>query len=237
MGLNVGVTKLFYNEEVGTVLLNGDSGIELLTKLLEMAPEGFSSWELRKEDPLAWWWQVNLYMGETFSTQNTLLHSRSDLGMDVVFTNGGGARVDSEFNLWEFAGSFRFNMSKGGFQPYLKGGYGWTWYRVENITLDGELLDNPNGPWIHRPSLNSWSEALPNSWHVGGGLEVFLIRTLGPFPQGVDVSFVLETTFTRNNLGVEEWLLLAESDDLRNDHITSLHLQRWSFNAGLTLGF
>jgi len=237
VGLNAGVTKLHFNEEVGTLMLNGDPGLELLGKLTGMAPEGFNSWDLRQESPLAWWWQVNLYMGETFSTQNTLLHSRSAVGLDVDITNGGVAKVDAEFNLWEYAGSFRFNLAKGGFQPYFKLGYGWTWYRMEDTRLDGEPLDNPDGPWIHQPSFNSWNEFLPNSWHVGAGLEVFLIRSLAPFPQGVDVSFVFETTFTRNHLGVEEWLLLVESDDLRNDHITSLHLQRWSFNTGLTLGF
>jgi len=237
VGINGGVTQLTFNDEVGVLLFNGDPGLELLDKILNLAPGGVNDMTLQKENPLAGWWQVNFYLGKGFVTQNTLLHSQSPLGAVIDVKDGGTLAVDSSFNLWEYAGSFRFNIIHGGFQPYFKLGYGWTWYRVEDISLNGELLDNSTGDWIHEPSFKTLGDMLPNSWHAGAGLEIGIISSLAPFPAGVDVTLVLEANHTQTNLGIENWLLLLGEQDLRKNSINSAHLKRWNFSAGLTLGF
>jgi len=237
VGFNAGASRLNFNEEVGLLLLDGEPGLELLGLLGAMAPDGFDEISLDKEDPLAWWWQVNLYLGKAFGTQNTLLHSRSRLGMDVGITNGAPARVDAEFNLWEYAGSFRFNILRGGWQPYVKLGYGWTWYRVENMRLDGRNLTDSQGKWIHLPSFKTFKTMLPNSFNAGAGMEIFLLRSSGPLPRGIDVSLALEASYTRNSLGIEEWLVLLSADDLRSNSVSAVALRRWTLSAGLTLGF
>ena len=237
VGLNVGVSKLRFNDEIGILLFNGDPGIELLGRIWAVAPDGLASGELNKTDPVEWWWQVNFYLGKGFATQNTLLNSRSPLGMTITTTDGNLLVVDSEFHLWEYAGSFRFDIFRGGFKPYVKVGYGWTWYRVQDMTFNGELLDNHTGEWINQPSFNSFSDMMPNSWNAGAGLEVNIVSSLAPFPSGVDVSLVLEASHTQNNMGVESWVLLLQEQDLRHESIKSIRLKRWNFNLGLTLGF
>ncbi len=237
VGVNAGVTRLSFNDELGTLLFNGEPGFELLTKLLAIAPNGLHTSEVHKSDPLEWWWQVSFYLGKGFASQNTLLHSRSPLGATLNATDGSELKVDSEFHLWEYAGSFRFNIYNGGFKPYVKLGYGWTWYRVENLRLNGTLLDNHTGEWINQPSFNSFSDMMPNSWNTGAGVEINVVSSHAPFPSGVDISLVFEATHTQNNLGLESWLLLISSDDLRHDSIQSVHLKRWSYSAGMTVGF
>jgi len=237
VGVNMGVTRLRFNDDMSILLFNGDSGIELLTRIGLAAPNGVGESEIKKTDPLEWWWQVSFFMGKGFATQNTLLHSKSPLGATINTTDGDVLTVDSVFHLWEYAGSFRFDIFRGGFKPYVKLGYGWTWYRVEDMHFNGELLDNHTGEWINQPSFNSFSDMMPNSWNAGAGLELNVVSSLAPFPSGVDVSLVLEATHTQNNMGVESWLLLINEEDLRQDSIQSIHLKRWNFSAGLTLGF
>jgi hypothetical protein len=237
LGVNVGGSRLHFNEEVGWLLLNGDPGLELITRLFDLDPEGLDELTFRQDADPAWWWQINLYLGKGFGTQNTLLHSRVRLGLDAGLSGGGLARADADLNLWEYAGSFRYNLLKGGWQPYLKLGYGWTWYRVEGLALDGEDLAYSQGEWIHQPSFKSLRAMLPNSWNTGAGMEVFLLRGPGPFPRGLDLSLALEISYTRNDLGIEDWLLLLSADDLRSNRSPSVVMQRWTTSLGLTLGF
>jgi len=238
VGFTAGVSKLQHNEEIVTVMLNSGPGIELLTRMAELYPQGVGDAVQYQEKPLEWWWQVSFYLGDKFATQNTLLYSRSDIGFSAsVNESNETMRADSEFVLWEYAGSFRFSLTRSAVRPFIKAGYGWTWYRAESISLNGEVLDDSQGVWIHEPSFRSLSDMLPNSWHIGAGVELFGRRSVASFPRGTDISLVFEATYTRCNLGLDDWLLIVGSEDLRHGLIETVSYKRVTLNLGLNLGF
>ena len=236
VGLNAGFSKLHFNEETAALVLNGQPGIEQLVYLAIAEPDGIAGARIDVESPLAWWWQVNFYLGNRFVTQNTLLHSRSRLGIVATGVSQTEHRSETELNLWEYAGSFRYDLKTGAFRPYLKLGYGWIWYRAENSTFDGEPLPTPDGEWINQPSLKKLSDMLPNSWHAGAGLEIIGYNSQAPFPQGVDVSLVGEVTYTSTILGVDDWLRVSGSDGLETSIVDKIGFHRWTWSLGLTLG-
>jgi len=153
--------------------------------------------------------QVVFFMGKRFVSENTLRHSRSDIGDDVSLTN----RVDPfkircELNMWEYAGSLRYNFATGNIQPFVKAGYGFSWYRLENLTADGELLENPNTPWIRKPSLFPPENLLPNTWHYGFGIELIPYKSYAEIPRGIDIGLRLEFVNFYHSVGLdfEPWL-------------------------------
>jgi hypothetical protein len=237
VGLTGGMRNLSFNEESAALLVNGDPGIELILLLALQEPDGIVKSIPTVSESKAWWWQVNFYMGRRLTTQNTLLHARNDMGFDLVGGSGAEHRIDGELNLWEYAGSFRYNLGTGSFRPYLKLGYGWTWYRVEQVALNGELLPVSEGEWINQPSFDSFGDLLPNSWHAGAGIELIAMGSIAPFPAGVDVSIVGEVDYTQCQLGLDDWVRVAGSGDLSNGLMEELNLERWTWSVGLNLGF
>ncbi len=153
--------------------------------------------------------QVSFYLGERFQSQNTIHQFRhkftgnSDLPVSYIIT--------SELNLWEYAGSMRYNLLTGNFRPSLMLGYGLSWYRMEETRTNGELLDTPNSPFIRLPSFEHPTNFLPNTWHWGLGLEFISIKSFAPPPKGIDVSLGVEYRLFYNNLGLDFEDLPVES--------------------------
>ncbi len=236
VGLNAGFSSLHFNEDAALLVFNGEPGLETLLLLAIVEPEGLA--RLTPEVPVAdaWWWQVNFYLGSRFSTQNTLLHSRSRLAVLAVGKSDAEHRAETELNLWEFAGSLRVDLHDGNLRPYLKAGYGWTWFRTENATLDGVAMPTSEGSWTHRPSLRTFGSALPSSWHAGAGLEIVAYRSQAPFPQGIDASLSCEVTYTSTDLAIDDWLRVLGSGDLQNGLVDKVPFRRWTWSLGLTLG-
>ncbi|NKB88336.1 MAG: hypothetical protein GKS06_08960 [Acidobacteria bacterium] len=147
--------------------------------------------------------QFGFFLGERFSSENLVRNSRSTIGLDINSPRLDSAMlVRGELNMWEYAGSIRYNLSTGTFKPYAKAGWGLTWYRVENGTVDGEAMDNPNGPWIRKP--NTLQNLLPNTVHIGGGAEVMLRRGDEINAAGLDVSVRADWAWYFHGLGLEE---------------------------------
>jgi hypothetical protein len=238
VGLNVGASSYTFNDDTATLMFNGLNGREALVFLLFGEPDAQAT-ELTPvvDRGTTWWWQVNFYLGDRFVTQNTLLHGRSGIGADATFDNGAVHRAEAELNLWEYAGSFRYDLTASTLRPFLKLGYGWTWYRVEGTKVDGEPMPDPDGEWINRPSFDSFSSILPNSWHGGAGLEFLSYRSGSPFPNGVDVSLVGEVTYTQTSLGLDAELIILGSGDLSQGIYQPPAMKRWTYSLGLTLGF
>jgi len=237
LGLTAGSRTLDFNDDTAALMLNGDAGKWLIAELLVLEPDGLASSRARAEGTTAWWWQVNLYLGKRFSTQNTLLHSRSRLLYEAVGSSGTVHLVESRLHLWEVAGSFRYDLSTSAFRPYVKLGYGRTWYRSEDGSLDGVRLPVPATPWVHQPSFKKLKDLLPNTWHAGIGLELLVIRSVAPGLRGLDLSLVTEVDFTRGKLGLDDWVRVAGSGDLSGGLIKDLSLKRWDWSVGLNLGF
>jgi hypothetical protein len=162
-------------------------------------------------------YQVAFFVGKRFTSENTLRHARSALGSDLPFSGvEEPVPIRGDLNMWEYAGSLRYNVATGALQPYLKAGYGLSWYRIENLTVAGDLLSEPNSPWIRKPSVFPFDNLLPNTWHLGAGLELLAIRSQMPsLPGGLDVSLKLDWAMYTHDLGVRlEDLPLRELIDL-----------------------
>jgi hypothetical protein len=237
VGLGTNFNAMSFNKETAALLLNGEPGLETLVSLALADTSGIVASSAALDHATALTWQVNLYLGSRFATQNTLLHSRSRLALTAKYGSGAEHVAESELNLWEYSGSLRYNLKDGSLRPYLKLGYGWTWYRSEEGKVDGQLLPTPDGEWIHRPSFDHFSSILPNSWHAGGGFEVVTYRSGAPFPQGVDVSLIGEVCYTQTGLGLDDALLVLASGDLSNGLVQQPKMKRWTFTVGMSLGF
>ncbi|MCB1182972.1 hypothetical protein KDM41_06025 [bacterium] len=237
VGLTAGFSRSQFNEEVALLVLNGDPGIEQLVMFAITEPDGLVSAAADVPPAEHWWWQISFYLGDRFSTQNTLLHSRSDLRINAVGRTGTSHTAATELNLWEYAGSFRYDLTGRALRPFLKLGYGWTWYRAENGRFDGIPLTSPDGRWLSQPSFDSLGDLLPSSWHWGAGLELVSYRSGAPFPGGIDFSLVAEATRTHASLDVDTWLLIDQSsNNFQDSVIQQVGMDRWTFSLGLTMG-
>jgi hypothetical protein len=112
---------------------------------------------------------------------------------------------------------------------------------VENTTINGEPMENPNSPWIRKPSLIPPENLLPNTWHIGAGLDWLIIRSYAPPPKGIDFSVNLEWNLYTNDLGldlsdipVETLLLLGGSPE---NFPVNTRVTRNEFVLGLTISF
>ena len=177
-----------------TYLLNG--GLDSTTTV--------TSQELISEPARSAWAQVDFFIGRRFVGENRLRHSRSVVGQDSRYSNiAGTASIRSELNMWEYAGSLRYNVAGDRFLPYVRAGYGLSWYRLENSSFNGVPLSEPNSPWIRKPSLSPLKNLLPNTLHVGAGAEWFVFRNRTPeLPRGFDLALRADWALYMHDLGI-----------------------------------
>lgn len=168
---------------------------------------------------------ITLFLGRRFVSENTLRHSRNRLSQEFVVQGVPGVHVlSSELNMWEYAGSLRYNLRTGSFQPFVKGGYGLSWYRIEKAALDTTVLGDGNSRWVRKPAL--FDNLLPNTWHLGAGLEFLPVSGVRSWDWGLKAEAIMFT----HNLGVtgsdEELLLFSDR-----------RITRWHLNLGTTISF
>jgi hypothetical protein len=131
-----------------------------------------------------WMAGINLYLGRKFVSESSIRHSNSTLRESLSLVNVPGVvPLTADLNFWEFVGSLRYNLATESFQPFVKGGYGLSWYRLENAKLGSTTLGDGTSRWVRQPSL--FENLLPNTWHLGAGLEYIPIRAVGG-PDGRD---------------------------------------------------
>ena len=147
---------------------------------------------------------IQFYLSSHFTAENLLRHSRSTLGFDNADADsvGGGAfPVQGTLNFWEYAGTIRYSVLTHAIQPYAKLGYGLSWYRLEDITTDGEPLTPSDGPWIHQPSILRPGTFLPDEWTFGLGVE--LVAFANPIPLTTPgLSVILDYSVYYHPLGI-----------------------------------
>ena len=66
--------------------------------------------------------------------------------------------------------------------------------------MNGQPLANSSSPWIRQPSL--FNNLLPNTWHLGLGVEVIALTNRKPGFKGPDLSGRVEFGWFWNRLGV-----------------------------------
>ncbi len=64
-------------------------------------------------------------------------------------------------------------------------------------------MPEPESPWVRQPSPIPPRNLLPNTWHVGAGFEVLIVRSVGSRLRGLDVALRLEWTLAAHGLGLE----------------------------------
>jgi hypothetical protein len=135
------------------------------------------------------------------SVVNTLIHSRSEMNYDVIFNDIPDFRIRTELNMWQYEGSLRINLFTGAFQPFAKLGYGYTWYRLENTTINNEAFEEPNSNWFNRPFTSG--NYFPNTFIGGLGVEWIFIQSQEKLPKGIDISAKLEYGWKWHRLGLK----------------------------------
>lgn len=168
---------------------------------------------------------VSLFLGRRFASENTLRHSHHPMHADVsISTLAGVYPLSMNLEMWEYSGSLRYNMALGGLQPFIKVGYGRSWYRLTDATFNGQVLGNGNTRWVRRAGL--LGSLVPNTFHVGAGLEFIPLRGVGR----LDWGFRGDVTLYSHNLGLknDEGTFLIAQDA----HVTRIHV-----GFGTTLSF
>jgi len=185
--------------------------------------------------------QVTEFKDDDFAPAYQVRHSITQYGFTADFSNIPSYTYTADLNFWEFSGSLRYNLTASNLKPYIKGGYGWSWYRLENVQANGVTFDTPNSDWIRQPSFSPLKNLLPNTWHLGGGLEFIIFKSYGKIPKGIDASIRAEYTWFAHSLGLD--LSNISLDRLKivfpklGDVPTGGTVTRDQINAILTIGF
>jgi hypothetical protein len=203
-GLSSGVSVQILDKDFDALALNPTQYDEFVGRILiHLLVSGFDSSTVVvggsdfKTNSVGPFIQIPFYIGKHFASENTVRNVRSTFGATVDFNNIPSYRYSAELNYWEYAGSLRYSLSSSRLQPFLKGGYGWSWYRLEKVQANGEPFEPAESEWIKPKSI--W----PNVWHIGLGIEFIPWKRVGKFPGGVDVSFRFEYALYMENLGLD----------------------------------
>ncbi|PYO63241.1 MAG: hypothetical protein DMD28_02785, partial [Gemmatimonadetes bacterium] len=228
IGVPIGVSSVTVPKAFLNLLGFPETAVPFLTQVAALAASDTFSVNVSPPDvdrvspP---YYGISLFLGRRFVSENTLRHSHGALRADVaVSTVPGRLPLSANLEMWEYTGSLRYNIALGGLQPFVKAGYGRSWYRVTDAKFNGQLLGDGSSRWVGRAAL--FNNLLPNTWHVGAGLEFIPVRGVG----GLDWGFRGDVTVYSHNLGLEnkEGSFVVAQDA----HVTRIHL-----GLGTTLSF
>ena len=174
-------------------------------------------------DPMtSWRAEVVFHLGDHFVSTNGLTHGRSVMHQELVFSEYPDEPLYAELNFWEYTGSLRWNLATRRVQPFVNAGYGLSWYRLENYRAFGEDLGDTR--WVRQPSL--FDNLLPNTWHIGGGVEVLPRYGYGRVNLGVKATANLHS----HSLGLS-------TDDATKLFFQNTTIHRWVFSLVGTIGY
>jgi hypothetical protein len=205
-GPSLGLSAQFMDDETWPLLFfTGQQANDILDRLAQVTPDTvtLANPPSFADNLVSFVFGWDFYLGNHWVTENTLRHSRTTLGVDLP-----GASVSEPFqvrgqlNLWEYAGSLRYNVFTGHVMPFLKVGYGLSWYRLEDITTGGVPIEHPATDWVRQPSIFPFHNVLPNTLHWGVGVEYLVFRHRGPFPRGMDLALKADYTRFHHSLGI-----------------------------------
>lgn len=176
---------------------------------------------------------VSFYFGKRLVTENSISHYKTDFSYRI---NAAGNPDTFEFgaklNFWEYSGSVRYNIFTGKLQPFVKLGYGLSWYRAERIFMNGKILNNSTSSWIGRPNFRKLKTLLPNTLHYGFGLEYIPFKGNSGGTNNLDLSIKAEYMVYSHKFGMsgvfEYGLIPLKIGDFR--------IKRSVFNLGISFG-
>ncbi len=202
-GLSAGLSVLWFDEDFGSLTINPQQIDGFISSALtHLVAGGVDSTtavtqSTRFQDQaISPCFDMSFYVGRRFVSQNLVRNARSRFGLTAQFNNIPEYAYAADLDLWEYAGSIRYNLAAGRWQPFAKAGYGWSWTRVENAQANGIPLVPANSEWI---SPGFW----PNTWHLGAGIEFAPWQQFGSFPGGAELSMRFEYSLYFQDLGLD----------------------------------
>ena len=248
VGLGGGIGMQNLHEDFKALAFNEQQYEEFVTRfVLHLAFGGLDSNTVvtggsdyldRAVSPL---YQAVFYIGDRFVSENMVRNSRSSMGVRANFNNIPSYHYSAEINMWEYAGSLRYNLTTSNFQPFIKLGYGLSWYRLENAQANGEMFLTKDSEWIRKPSISPLKNILPNTWHIGGGLEFMILKRRGRLPGGLDLGVRAEYALFVHQLGLDLSNVSLKSLELLFPTVGSLPggetVTREGFHFGIIVGF
>jgi hypothetical protein len=137
---------------------------------------------------------LTVHYGDRFALENSFSVDTTEISYRVADDLGNSlGRVFGQLATGQLAGGIRVNTSPLGNAVgfFARGGYSWTWFRVNDATLDGTPLPRTKltGHWPGwLPTAKWW----PNGTYLGAGAEFFTPRShwlSGRFGYGLRIEF------------------------------------------------
>jgi hypothetical protein len=192
VGLSTGVVAAKTDEGFESLALNEDQRDEFVGNILLHLIENGATDQTTvtgrtgfRDDHVGPFAQVAFYIGRRFVSENTFRNIRSSFGTTFELSDIPPYSYSADLNYWEYSGSLRYNLATDAFQPFIKGGYGWSWYRLENAQSNGVPFDPASSSWFDP----SWWPAV---WHYGLGVEWVPWRRVGVEGGGIEMALRLE---------------------------------------------
>ncbi len=201
VGVSGGASTFQPGDDWLGLFLGNQLGLALLDSVIQRATGGeelvIGSANTALERATQWSFGINLYLGRKVVSESSLRHSRSAMEFDITENDvPAPVPVKGSLDFWEYVGSIRYNLAVNSFQPFIKGGYGLSWYQLQDVTFDGNQLGAGEGDYVRKPSL--FHNLLPNTWHLGAGAEYVPVRSVN----GVDFGLKADIAVHTHNLGV-----------------------------------
>ena len=162
---------------------------------------------------------IALHYGEKVSIENTFSINESVIGAQWQHEETGPMdNVNADIKIHDLTGGFRYSVvrsKQGSWHGFLKAGYGWAWYDISNLHVNGQPEDytQRSGYAVTLlPSKKWW----PNSWYGGMGVEYFAPRRgwlLQQFGYGIRAEF----TALQHRLGARSPGAADQGMTQRND--------------------
>ena len=193
-------------------------------------------WMLSVKNPDMFYAAITLHLGDRFVSQNSLHFGTPMLRYERRLRDIDGVfQISANLKFREYSGSLRYNLTKGSFMVFAKGGYGLSFYKLENVSTDGVPLPQPDSPWVNLPNWRRPSTLLPNTLHFGGGIEWVPFRNLNLPELGIQVEALVYTHY----LGTDLEAVLLTSSGRRFSRIGAAPslVTRYVFGLAVTYGF
>lgn len=137
---------------------------------------------------------ISFFVGRRFVSENALAFISGDLGQDLADRQDASVHTMSgRIGMIDYSGSLRWNFLTGSLQPFAKLGYGWAWYGLKDVEVDGLRLSQPDSDTIST-----------FVWHWGLGLEWLPILSYAPPPRGIDVGVRIDFSTFNHALGLDQ---------------------------------
>ena len=228
-GISFGITSMRTRKRFRDLMLN----TKKIQDIRARGTMGEQRWSVEKDYMFEG--SISFYLGERWVSENLMRFGSPTTYYHLEFPDINQVfQLRGDLYFSEYSGSLRYNLTTGSLMPFLKSGYGWSGYRLANVSINGDPLPEPNDPLTHvlyrkRPSI-----FLPNTLHVGGGIEWLLWKSWG---EATNISIRGEVLFYWDSLDISSDTTEITLSDLAPDSTSAapLNITRPVLSLSVTL--